>query len=207
MAGFIRFPGALIGECNQSGYLGWIELNSVGEMIRRPVETGRVGSARYRSGTVAEDLQIEKEVDLASVGILNSCAAGVVLPAVLIDLCVSVADSITNEKKTHPHLKPYLKYTLEDVLITEINMNAGGLDDGQVPTESLTLNFDRISWEYIPIGLSVKMTKSNTVESVDYGADGGSALRGGWDTMRMIPHFASRDSITEHFPTSSKAAK
>jgi len=42
--------------------------------------------------------------------------------------------------------QPYLEMRLYSVKVTSYSVNGSGLDDGSIPTETLSLNFDRITW-------------------------------------------------------------
>jgi type VI secretion system secreted protein Hcp len=41
---------------------------------------------------------------------------------------------------------PFFKYTLDNVLLSSVSVGAGG---GDLPIERVTLNYTKISWEYI----------------------------------------------------------
>src|SRR3954470_21489267 len=75
------------GKSKEQFYYDWIQLNSVTENVTRSIETGRSGTARARSGCVLEDIEIEKEVDRTSTGLLELCSGGRGVPEVWIHLC------------------------------------------------------------------------------------------------------------------------
>lgn len=156
MAGFLLFKDSPIkGEVTQDSqkdgagfYQGWIELNSVTETVTRAIETGRSGSARARAGTVLEEIEVEKEMDRTTVDLINAVSGGTAFPEVQIHLVTSLAQEVGGAQALHP----YLEMRLFSCKVTSYNMNGSGLDDGSIPTETLSLNFDKILWTYWPIG-------------------------------------------------------
>ena len=155
MAGFLLFKDTpILGEVTQGKigddkfYHNWIELNSVTETVTRAIETGRSGSARARAGTVLEEIEVEKEMDRTSVQLINAVSGGTAFPEVHIHLVTSVAGEVGASEALHP----YLEMRLYSCKVTSYNMNGSGLDDGSIPTETISLNFDKILWTYWPIG-------------------------------------------------------
>jgi type VI protein secretion system component Hcp len=155
-------------------YHFWIELNSMSQTVTRAIETGRSGTARARSGTVMEDIEIEKEVDLTTVYLIQHCSAGTAFKEVWIHLCTSISNSPNPDLSLHP----YLELRLFSVKITNYSLNGSGLDDGAIPTETLQLNFDKIQWKYWPIGPSAVHAEgdANTIHA---------PKTTGWDILKQ----------------------
>ena len=193
MAGFMLFKDTPIkGEVTQGSffaetpspsggdadnwYKDWIEINSVTQTVTRAIETGRSGTARARAGTVLEEIEAEKEVDRTSVHLVQACSGGQAFPEVWIHLCSSVAE----DAAAGPALHPYLELRLYSVKVTSYSINGSGLDDGGIPSETLSLNFDKITWKYWPIGpIPEDLTCSaNTVHPV---------ITHGWDILTQGP--------------------
>jgi type VI secretion system Hcp family effector len=167
MAGFMyidsdRFPGEvtqgsrakLTGPNGVVGpsplfYHGWIELHSVTQTVTRAIESGRSGTARARAACVLEDIEIEKEVDRSSTALMNAVSGGDAFKEVVIHLCSAMVDDDVGLGQS---LHPYLEFKLYSVKVTSYTINASGLDDGNIPVETLNLNFDRVHWTYWPIG-------------------------------------------------------
>ena len=164
MAGYLYFKDAgIVGEATQGAcvesfrspnnldkedfYVGWIELISVTQAVNRSIEAGRSGTARSRAGVVFEEVTIEKEVDRASTELLHACSGGTSFPEVFIHVCASITD-----REGIPDLHPYFEFHLWGVKVTRYEITCSGLNDGQVPTETLNLNFDKVIWRYWPIG-------------------------------------------------------
>jgi type VI protein secretion system component Hcp len=138
-------------------YRNWIELISITETVSRPIETGRSGTARARSGTVMEDIEVEKEVDRTSTFLLEACAGGKSYAEVFLHICTSLGDRLTPQQGAEgmtPEyaLHPYMEFHMFAVKVTSYTINASALNDGAIPTETLQLNFDKILWRYWPIG-------------------------------------------------------
>ena len=193
MAGFMLFKdwaplkgevtqGSFFSEPSPSGggaedwYTTWIEINSVTQTVTRAIETGRSGTARARAGTVLEEIEVEKEVDRTSVPLVQACSGGTAFPEVFIHLCSSVAEDASKG----PALHPYLELRLYSVKVTSYSINGSGLDDGSIPTETCSLNFDKCQWRYWPMGPipEDKEAKANVVHDV---------VAAGWDILTQAP--------------------
>lgn len=141
------FTGPL-GKKGKDFYNEWIELHSVTQTITRHIESGRSGTARARAACVLEDIEIEKEVDRSSMDLIKAISGGQAFDRVVIHLCSASEE----DEKTGLSLHPYLELVLGFVRVTSYVINASGLDDGGIPTETLNLNFDKVSWRYWPMG-------------------------------------------------------
>lgn len=98
-----------------------------------------VAGTRARAGTVLEEIEVEKEVDRTSVPLVQACSGGASFPEVVIEWNFG-----TGEEHS-----AYLELRLYSVKVTSYSVNGSGLDDGSVPTETLSLNFDKISWRVV----------------------------------------------------------
>jgi len=190
MAGFMYFKeGGIIGEATEGSllseggsqpnglgpadyYKGWIRVGSVSQGLERQIETGHSGTARSRAGTVVKEVEVEKEVDCASVALISACAGGTPFPHVFIHLCTSIVN-----KDGVASLHPYLEFHLYSCKVTSYEIHASGSDDGSLPTETLQLNFDKVLWRYFPIGPTPDKpeVKANEVQP---------PIRSGWDVLR-----------------------
>jgi type VI secretion system Hcp family effector len=192
MAGFMYFKDSpIVGEVTQGSfasfaspngedkknfYKGWIELNSVTQTVTRAIETGRSGTARARAGCVLEEIEVEKEVDRTSVPLVQACSGGASFPEVWVHLCAAITEGVGAGEALHP----YLEMRLYAVKVTSYSVNGSGLDDGSIPTETLSLNFDKITWKYWPIGpIPEEINASaNKVHPV---------VTAGWDILKQAP--------------------
>jgi type VI protein secretion system component Hcp len=64
--------------------------------------------------------------------------------------------------------------------VTSYSVNGSGLDDGSIPTETLSLNFDKVTWRYWPIG--------PIPEEIDASANKVHPIvAAGWDILKQAP--------------------
>jgi type VI protein secretion system component Hcp len=192
MAGYLYFKDSpIVGEATQGSfaafsspngkpkekfYEGWIELNSVTQTVTRAIETGRSGTARARAGCVLEEIEVEKEVDRTSVPLVQACSGGTAFPEVFVHLCSAMAAQVGGGQSLHP----YLELRLFAVKVTSYSINGSGLDDGSIPTETLSLNFDKCVWKYWPMGPIPENLNAaaNDVHAV---------VTAGWDILAQAP--------------------
>jgi type VI protein secretion system component Hcp len=192
MAGFMYFKdagiigeateGSLLKEGNQPNglgpedyYKGWIRLNRVSQGLERQIETGHSGTARSRAGTVLKEVEVEKEVDCSSMALISACSGGTPFPHVFIHLCTSVVN-----KEGESSLHPYLEFHLYSVKVTSYEIEASGVEEGSIPSETLSLNFDKVLWRYFPIGPTPDKPQylANEIQP---------PIRSGWDVLRSAP--------------------
>jgi type VI secretion system secreted protein Hcp len=107
-----------------------------------------------------------KEVDKASSKLLRACSAGTVYPKVIITFYRAYGGK--GSTATSQQRVDYFKITLEDVVISSVNVAIG---DGDLPAETFGLKYGKVVWEY-------KQHKM----------DGSSASTGpaGWDLRKNI---------------------
>ena len=181
MAGLIRFLDAangsalFAGEATFSGFDGndgWIEVNSVGETITRAIETGRVGTARFRSGCVLEDVEFEKEMDSSSVHLMKLCSAGVVVPQV--ELVFLSSTQVAGTGDDDMQYTEYFQLTAKECIVTSYGFSGSGMDDGAIPTETIQVNFNKVTWQYWPYEHNTGKKKG--------------ALMTGWDAAKQTPY-------------------
>lgn len=192
MAGFMYFKDSdIVGEATEGSlfdeksknpngkpkeqyYHGWIRINSVRQEVERAIEAGAGGFARARAGTVLKEVEVEKEVDCASMPLVQHCSGGTSFPHVFIHLCTS----ITIDDQTSLH--PYLEFHLFACKVTRYEIDARS-EEGAIPTESLSLNFDKIVWRYFAIGPTPDKPETLANE-VQY-----PPRISGWDVLRAKP--------------------
>ena len=80
------------GKSGAKFYSEWIELHSVTQTVTRHIETGRSGTARARAACVLEDIEIEKEVDVASTELIKAVSGGRAFEKIVIHLCSAADD-------------------------------------------------------------------------------------------------------------------
>ena len=128
---YLQIPG-IAGQSTDSKHPGWIEIQSfqwgVGRGTTMGSATGRAGAGRSSVG----EIQITKTVDSASPKLFQAAATGKHFQTAVIEQAGSGGRSMT--------------ITLQDVFVSSVqNAGAGG---GDIPTESITLQFARSSTQY-----------------------------------------------------------
>jgi type VI secretion system secreted protein Hcp len=97
------------------------------------------GSAGGGAGKVSmQDLSLVRRLDKASPQLMLACATGKHFPEAVL-VCRKSGDPAVE----------YYKITLSDVLVSSVQ--TGGSAGDTVPTESVSLNFTKIKWEYVPV--------------------------------------------------------
>ena len=148
---FLKF-GDIKGESTDDKHKDEIQLLSFSFGATQPGSSGHGGGAGV--GRVSlHDFSISKYVDKSSPKLFEACAAGT---------HTATADLIC--RKAGGTQQEYLKIHLKDVLISSIQTS--GSDRGDLPTESLTLNYSYIKIDYA---------------SQDSKGGVGPNMSGGWD--------------------------
>jgi type VI secretion system secreted protein Hcp len=140
------------GDATEKGHTDWIKLDSVGLDSGRHVfsATGRVADRQASTGHVGE-IMITKSMDAASMNLFKAACIGA---GEKMEIDVTRAGSIDDQSEV-----VYLKYKLEDAIITSYVFNTSG----SAPSESLTINFTTITMTYTPQDPALKGTSGQTV--------------------------------------------
>ena len=136
------------GNVSAKGHQNWIELESAGFNTKRNLST-QPGNISNREGSrpIVSEVTITKRMDKTSPLLFNESVVGTAKPQVLIDL-TTTGDSLT----------PYMQYTLSNVIVSGYTVNTdpatvdanGNVVKKDYPTESVTLNFDKIEMKFTP---------------------------------------------------------
>ena len=133
--GFMNIDG-IQGDSTDDAHADWIEILSFSHGLAQDVGGSRSGGGAASAGRVdMSDFTIVKELDSASPLLHLQCCNGKHVPKVEIDLCRS------GESKNL-----FMKYTLEDVLITQVS--SGGASGADMPTEQVSFNAGKVLWSY-----------------------------------------------------------
>ncbi|PHS01153.1 MAG: hypothetical protein COA78_23025 [Blastopirellula sp.] len=133
MAAYIKF-GDIEGECEDTDHEGWVELNSISQLVKNEIPEGASGAQRSRSTPVCSDIEINKKTDASTPKLMEKVLLGEPIPEVTIHLCQTMG------KK-----KPYLVFKLTAVQITSVSFSDGVAGD---PTEDITFSLGTIVWTY-----------------------------------------------------------
>jgi type VI secretion system secreted protein Hcp len=131
---FMQIDG-VEGEALDDKHKNWIELLSFSHGMTQPVSSTRSSAGGAATGRVDHgDFTITKYVDKASPKLYDAISTGKPFKKVKIECCRAGGSQVK-----------YFEITLEEVLISSISMSSGG---GDVPTESVSLNYSKIEWVY-----------------------------------------------------------
>jgi type VI secretion system secreted protein Hcp len=126
---FLKLEG-VPGEATATGHKDEIEIESFSMGVARP--GGSAGSAQL------SDISFVHVLDKASPLLILRCAQGTHIPTAVLTC------------RTASGASPFVFYriTLTDVIVTSVSV--GGASGSDRPTESFSLNYATIEWEYIP---------------------------------------------------------
>ncbi|MBN9563728.1 MAG: type VI secretion system tube protein Hcp [Alphaproteobacteria bacterium] len=124
--------GDVRGDVTESTHTNWIELNSVNWGINRPV-SNPAGSATARviAAPRFSELVVAKDEDIATIPLIQESLAG--------EPKLVKIDFVRTDQE---RVEVYYSIELTDAVITGLSQGSGG----DRPTESLTLNFTKISF-------------------------------------------------------------
>ncbi|MBT8340905.1 MAG: type VI secretion system tube protein Hcp [Desulfatitalea sp.] len=132
---FIKIDG-IEGESTDDKHKGWIEIISYTNGLSQSVSS----TASSSGGASAEratfgDFSFTKELDTASPGLSLACADGTHIDTIVIELCRAGTDKVK-----------FMEYELKNCLISGVSVNGAG--SGDLPKETVTINFGKITWAY-----------------------------------------------------------
>ncbi len=136
MAAFVKYDG-IDGESKDENHDKWIDVLSIDWGVHKP-GGGSTGATRRRGDAIVEDLTLTIEYEKASPKLLEKCVKGEVIPKLEIELTATYGGSRAT----------YLKYELENVIISSYQMNASGNDEAGPPTVVINNNFKQIKVTY-----------------------------------------------------------
>lgn len=129
MAIYMKMEG-IEGSSTDKNHDKWIVCEHLGVNSHRDMPDGAIGVQRARGTTRVSDLVINRELDKSSTLIMKALFIGQNFDKVEIHLCHDFEGKGS---------EPYLKYELENVLVSSYNHSAAA--KGGTPNETLTLNF------------------------------------------------------------------
>jgi type VI secretion system secreted protein Hcp len=130
---------------------GQIELLSFSHGVAMQI-TGDISNSERTSGKPNhQDFTVTKYLDQSSPRLNQSCCEGSTFKEVV----------ITIGRNDHGNTMPLMDYTLKNVVLSSISIGGGG---GDMPVETVTMNYSHIHW--------------------NYKGSGKSDASGGWDVAR-----------------------
>lgn len=131
---FLQIDG-IPGESTDEKHKNWIEVLSYSHGVSQMGAGSRsTGGAATGGRCDHQDFSIVKELDKATADLNLVCCNGKHIKKITLELCRATGDK-----------QPYMKYELEDVVISSVSIGGGG---GGIPTESVTFNYGKINWVY-----------------------------------------------------------
>lgn len=136
MAIYMKFADVK-GQVSTEGFKDWIELASLQYGVSRSTFSGAGGANREGSHPQVSDIVVTKNFDVASPGLYRDAVAG------SFDSKVEIKFTTTTKNK----IDTYLAIELTDCGVSAYSTSSGG----DVPMESLTLNFTKIMYTPSPL--------------------------------------------------------
>lgn len=150
MAIYMKY-GHIKGSVTTEGFKDWIELNSFQWGVGRAIGTAARGSiSREHSEPSLSEVAVSKPTDVASPKLFLDAVAG------KLDTKVTIKFTTTAKGK----VETFLTYELENTGISGYSLSSGG----EIPMESLSLNFTKISETFTGMGPGL----SGSPETVGY---------------------------------------
>lgn len=140
---YLSFTGttSLAGQSTSIQGPGTIELLSYSHGVSMPLSSTPPSNASRRFGRCQHhEFTVTKYLDKATPTLNLYCSGGADLPIATITV-YQASDVATSGSAP----VPLITYTLENVLISSISVGGGG---GDLPIESLALNYTKITWNY-----------------------------------------------------------
>lgn len=132
---FMKIDG-IEGESTDSKHKDEIEVRSF-SWAETNAATGASGGGRGAGKVSMSDLVITKDVDKSTPKLALACATGEHIP-----------EATLTVRRAGGEQQEYLTIKLADCFVTSYQMS--GSDGGVVPSESFSLNYTKIEWEYKP---------------------------------------------------------
>lgn len=132
---FIKIAG-IDGESSDDKHQGWIEISTFNSGLTQAVSS----TASSSGGASAEranfhDFSFTKQLDIASPALALACADGTHIDEIVIELCRAGTEKVK-----------FMEYKLTNCLVSGVTVQGAGA--GELPTESVSIDFGKISWAY-----------------------------------------------------------
>ena len=139
MPAFMKL-GDIKGQATDADHKDWILIESMSAPISRSIPMNARDQQRTQGSTSLGDIVVVRELDKSSTKLQEACANGTFFKEVEIHLCATV-----NNKQ-----EPYLKYKLENVIITSYSFH-GNASGSPLPTEQVSMGYTGVEWTYITL--------------------------------------------------------
>jgi len=150
MAIYLKF-GKMKGNVTEDGHKEWIEVDSLQWGVGRGISTPVGGAANREASTPSvSEVVITKSMDIASTDLFMESVKGDKGEEVKIDIVA-----------TGNPPRVFCTYTLTNALVSGYSVSTGG----DRPSESISLNFTKLEFKYIP---SLQENKQGTPVTVAF---------------------------------------
>lgn len=136
---FLKIDG-IDGESTDDKHKKWIEIESFNHSVSQPVSAASRTGGRTGGRADFADVAVTKTIDMATPSLYLHCSSGKHIPKVELEFCLAIGDKHT-----------FMKYTLEDVIVSSVSPSGTSAADGAKPGEQVTFAYGKITWEYTPI--------------------------------------------------------
>lgn len=131
---------SISGECQLDGYANKITVLSYNHGLTQPMTMDPTNQARTVGRLNCQDISLTKIMDAATADIINAMCTAKNLATCKIYILKSVGDTALGQKLV-------MTYEMEETMISSYSVGGGG---GGEPTETITLNFTKLTWTYQP---------------------------------------------------------
>lgn len=143
------------GESTSSQGTDMIEVLSFSHGVSMPLTFGASNTSRAHGRCQHQDFTVSKYVDLASPTLNGLACGGDDIKSITLHVFKADANSTTPIE--------YLTYTLENCIVTSVAVGGSG---GDAPTETVTFNYSKITWNYIKQGAEAGGTAKGNVSTI-----------------------------------------
>jgi type VI secretion system secreted protein Hcp len=147
--------GGIPGESTDDKHKDWIEILSFNWGASQPASVASATGGRTAERVNIQDFSIVKVLDKSTPLLFQHVCNGKHIDKVEVELCAAAGDK-----------HKYMKYTLENVVISNVRPGGSGKGGEAKPLEEVSFNFGKVQLEYTPM---------------DSKGAAGSPQRAGWD--------------------------
>jgi len=149
MPAFMKL-GDVKGEATDQGHKDWIIISSMSSPVFRSIPEGAKDQQRTKGDTTLGDIVVVRQMDKSSTKLQEACANGTFFKEVEIHFCTTVKNK----------QEPYLKYKLENVIVTSYSFHGNSSGD-PLPSEEMTMGYTKAEWTYIIVDPNTGDPKGN----------------------------------------------
>ena len=137
---YMKIGAGIDGESTDDAHADWIEVSSYNHGVSQPVSDASFTGGMTGGRADFQDISISKVLDKASPLLNIACCKGTHIPEITFEICLATGDK---------HV--FMRYVFTDSVITSISAGAasGGMESR--PSETVTIAYSKIKWEYTPI--------------------------------------------------------